>query len=412
MPTPVLFPVERRAIGIAKEVTAGTPVLPTATIPVEKFAPDDKIIGLIDKSWRQSMAEEYAYIQGTYNASLDMGGPVYADTIGYGLLNLFGDYTTTATSASPASTLSSPALANVTSLTVTSGTGFLANQFIQVGPDANGGAEVVQIQSVATNTLTLKSTTPTRFAHASTSPVTNTAGGPGSYTHVFALLNSSVNGAQPPFHTVTDVTGVPATNQARVYASAAFSEIILTGNSTALLMWDGKAEAWLSAIAASIPVIAPSNQPTQATWNSIIGVGGPASGGTLNSYVTEWVCTVQRKVEPYWTAQGVQNPYIIARGGLAAALTLKFGPAPDESQLLNFLNNSQPQVQVIATGPNSSSIQIDAQTTAFDSAKLDDSKAAFGYDVSAKLIGNTTNVGFSAGYSPCKITLKNAVPTY
>lgn len=412
MPTPVVFPVERRAIGIAKEVTAGTPVLPTATIPVEKFSPDDKIIGLIDKSWRQSMAEEYAYIQGTYNTDLDMGGPVYADTIGYALLNLFGDYTTTATSASPNSTLSGPTLANVTTLTVVSGTGFLANQWIQVGPDASGGAEVVQVLSVATNTITLQATTPTRFAHASASPVTNTAGGSGSYTHVFSLLNSAVNGAQPPFHTVTDVTGVPATNLARVYASAAFSEVILTGNSTALLMWDGKAQAWLSAIAASIPVIAPSTQPTQATWNSIVGVGGPASGGTLNSYVTEWVVTIQRKIEPYWTAQGVQNPYIIARGGLAAAMTLKFGPAPNESQLLNFLNNTQPQVQIIATGPNSSSVQIDAQTTAFDTAKIDDSKAAFGYDVSAKLIANTTNVGFSGSFSPVKITVKNAVPTY
>jgi hypothetical protein len=412
MPTPVVFPVERRAVGIAKEVTAGTPVLPTATIPVEKFAPDDKITGLIDKSWRQSMAEEYAYIQGTYNTDLDLGGPVYADTIGYSLLNLFGDYTSTGTATTPNSTLSAPAVAGATSITVVSGTGFLANQWIQVGPDATGGAEIVQVLSVATNTITLTSSTPLRFGHANASAVTNTSAGAGNYTHVFSLLNSGTNGAQPPTHTLTDITGIPATNLARVYSSCCFSDIVLTGNATALLTWDGKASGWLSAIAASIPTVSVSTQPTQAAWNSIVGVGGPATGGTLNSYVEEWVLNIQRKLGIYWTAQGVQNPYIIARGGLAASLTLKFGPAPSEAQLLNFLNNTQPQVQIIATGPNSSSIQIDAQLTAFDTAKIADGKEAFGYDVSAKLIGNTTNVGFSAGFSPCKITLKNAVPSY
>jgi hypothetical protein len=390
----------------------GTPVLPTATIPCEKFTPDDKIVGLIDKSWRQAMAEEYAYIQGTYNTDFDIGGPVYADTIGYGLLNLMGDYVTTGTATTPNSTLNGSVAAGATSLTVVSGTGFAANQYIQVGPDANGGAEVVQVQSVATNTITLMPATPVRFAHATASTVTNTAAGNGNYTHVFSLLNSAANGAQPPTHTITDISGLPASTGARVYSSCCFSEVQLTGNATSLLTWDGKGQGWLSAIAASTPTVSPSAQPTQAAWNSIVGVGGPASGGTLNNYVEEWVLSVHRKIGPYWTAQGAQNPFIIVRGGFTAALTLKFGPVPSESQLLNFLNNVQPQVQIIATGPNSSSVQIDSQVTAFDAAKIQDGKEAFGYDVSAKCIANTTNTGFSAGFSPVKITVKNAVPTY
>lgn len=407
-------PVELRGIGIAKEAVGavGTPVMPTAAITCNKFGPDDKIAALEDKSWRQAMAELYDLLPGTTMSDFDIGGPVYADTLPYGLLNLMGDYTTTGTATTPNSTLNGAVLAGATSITVVSGAGFAASQWIQIGPDANGGAEVVQILSVATNVLTLQSTTPLRFGHATASAVTNTVAGNGNYTHVFSLLNSAANGAQPPTHTLTDVTGLPASTLARQYASAVFSDITITGNPSALLTWDGKGHAWLSNIAASLPTIAPSAQPAQASWNSIVGIGGPASGATLNSYVEEWVWTGTRKIGTYWTASGQQNPYIHARGPFGAALTLKFGPAPDETQFLNYLNYSKPQVQIIATGPNSSSIQIDAQKAAFDTGKLDDSKDAFGYDVGAKLIANTTNVGFSASYSPVKITVKNAVPTF
>lgn len=412
MPTPVITPVERRGIGVAREAVAGTAVLPTTGIPIEKFAPDDKITGLIDKSMRQAMAGEYAYIPGTYSADLDMSGPLYADTIGHALLNCLGDYVTTGTAATPSTTTTAPAVAGATSLTVTAGTSFTVGMWIQVGPDANGGAEVVQVLSGSSTSITLQTTTPLRFGHASAAAVTNTTAGNGNYTHVFALLNSAASGAQPPTHTLTDVTGVPATNLARVYTSACISEVILTGSATALLTWDAKATSFLSAIAASVPTLSFSAQPAQAAWNSVVGVGGPASGGTLNSYVEEWVLTVARKVGPYWTASGQQNPYIIARGELTASLSLKFNPVPNESQLLNYLNNSQPQVQIIATGPNSSSVTIDSQVTAFDTSKLNDSKEAFGYDVTAKCIANTTNVGFSAAYCPVKVTVKNAIPSY
>lgn len=409
-----VHPVELRGIGIAKEATGavGTPVLPTATLTVNKFAPDDKIAPLEDKSWRQAMAELYDLLPGTTMSDFDIGGPLYADTIGYPLLNLMGDYTTTGTAASPSSTLSGSVSAGATSVTVASGTGFAANQWIQIGPDATGGAEVVQILSVATNTLTLTPATPLRFGHASASAVTNTTAGNGNYTHVFSLLNSQAGGAQPPTHTLTDVTGIPATNLARQYSSAVFSDVTITGNPSALLTWDGKGHAWLSSIAASIPTIAPSAQLAQASWNSIVGIGGPATGGTLVNYVEEWVFTGTRQIGSHWTASGQQNPYIHARGFFGAALTLKFGPVGDETQFLNYLNYTKPQVQIIASGPNSSSIQIDAQKAAFDSVKLDDSKETFGYDGSAKLLANTTNVGFSAAYSPVKITVKNSVPTY
>jgi hypothetical protein len=408
-----VFPVERRGIGLAKEAAGavGTPVLPTVGVPCEKFTVEDKINPLVDKSWRQAMPEEYGYTQGTYLTDWDASGPVYADTIGHFLLNVLGDYTTTAvTPITPTTTLNGGLAIGTTTVTVASGTGIIANMWLQIDVAAN--AEVVQVLSVATNVVTLQPATPIRLTHLTGVAVTNTTTGNGKYTHVFSTLNSAANGAQPPTHTLTDISGIPASTGARMYGSSCVSEVVLNGNAQQFLTWQAKGQGWLSGIAGSTPTFAPSTQPAQAAWNSIAGIGGPATGGTLINYVSDWSVTIQRKLEPVWTTQGVQNPYVIARGGLTVALKLLFEATPSEAPLLALLNNNQPQTQFVATGPNSSSITVDGQTTAYETAKLNDGKAVYGYDVSARYMANTTNVGNSGGYSPIKITIVNAVPTY
>lgn len=407
-----VFPVERRGIALGKEPAGavGTPVLPTIGVPADKWTAEDKINPLIDKSWRQSMAEEYGYTPGTYCTDWDISGPVYADTLGHFLLNCLGDYTSTGVATTPNSTLTGPLAIGTFTVPVVAGAGFAANQWIQV--DTGSNAEIVQVLSVATNTITLTATTPIRLTHLTAAPVTNTVAGNGNYTHVFSLLNSQANGAQPPTHTLTDISGVPAATFARQYASACVSEVVLTANAQQFLTWQAKGQGWLSSIAASTPTFTASTQPAQASWNGAVGIGGPASAGTKVLYVSDWAITLARKIAPTWTVQGQQNPYIIARGGFAASLKLTFETVPSETPLLNLLNNTQPQTQFIANGPNSTSITVDAQVTAYDTSKLNDGKEVFGFDTTAKLMANTVNVGNSGSFSPCKITIVNAVPTF
>lgn len=406
-----VFPVERRGIGLAREAVVGTPVLPTVGVPLEKFTVEDKINPLIDKSWRAAMAEDYGYTQGTYSTDWDASGPVYADTLGHFLYNCLGDYTTTGTATTPNTTLTGASnVAGATTLTVTSGTSFTLGMNIQVGTGSN--AEIVTVSGAGGATSIPIANTPLRFSHAAAEAVTNTTAGAGNYTHVFSLLNSAVNGAQPPTHTLTDISGIPATNLARVYASSCVSEITLTGNSQQFLTYDVKGQGWLSAIAASPPVFTASTQPAQAAWNSKVGIGGPAAGGTVVNYVAEWAVTIQRKLEVIWTTQGVQNPYVIARGGVSATAKLMFEATPSEAPLLALLNNTQPQTQFVATGPNSTTITVDSQVNAYETSKINDGKAVFGYDVGSRMIANTTNVGNSAGFSPLKITIVNAIPSY
>lgn len=94
-------PSVRSYLGIAKEVTPATPVAATDFIPVNKdsLKPVDIIAPLYDTGLRGSMVENYNYIQGRRHTEIDLGGPVFADTIGYWLGGILGSVATTGVSA-------------------------------------------------------------------------------------------------------------------------------------------------------------------------------------------------------------------------------------------------------------------------------------------------------------------------
>jgi len=98
----------RSYLGIAKEVTKGTPVAPTDFIPVmaNKLKPADLIGELYDEGLRGSLVKDYAYIQGRSNSTYDFGGSVFADTFGYVLAGVLGDVATTGSSAPYTHTIS------------------------------------------------------------------------------------------------------------------------------------------------------------------------------------------------------------------------------------------------------------------------------------------------------------------
>jgi hypothetical protein len=91
----------RSYLGIAKEVTKGTAVLPTDFIPVMKdtLKPVDIIDPLYDQGLRGSNVLNYNYIPGRVHSTVDYGGAVFADTIGYSIAGLLGSVATTGASA-------------------------------------------------------------------------------------------------------------------------------------------------------------------------------------------------------------------------------------------------------------------------------------------------------------------------
>lgn len=403
-----VFPVAREWVGFGRELTVGTIVAPSVTMPVEKGEPDEKPEFLDDKSLRGYMAEEYALIQGTEISAFDFNGPVYLDSIGHVLFNIFGDYS--AVGSTPTNSTTTTAIANpgATTVTVASIVGYSNGSIVQIGTGAT--AEVV-VLSIAPSGSTLTFTNnPLRFSHANASTVATVVA---PFTHTFSLLNSG-NG-QPVTHTLAFFQNISGSFGSRQYASWCASECEFVLDAQKLLSHTTKGVSFLST-----PTIGSAltetlqNDLAQADWQAKVGIGGPASGGTLINDVISATVQISRQLKPYWTLSGQQSPFVIGRNALM--ITGKFTElAQNESPMLNMLNNVQPQVQIVLsnglTGANLLSVTFNCQVAAYDTAKLQ-SNDEIEYEVSFKAIANATNIGGSGGLSPGSVIIQNPIPTY
>lgn len=409
MPVPTIYPGSYRVIGSARETVTGTPVLPTLTMPCDTFDPTDDISWLDDSALRGSMVDLYNSQGGPQMSGLSMGGPVIGDSIGNLLWNIFGDVVDTGTAASPNTTLTGASnTAGATALTVTAGTSFTLGMAVQVGTGTS--AEIVIASGAGSSTSIPIANTPLRFNHAAAEAVTNTTA---PYTHTFAVLNSALNGAQPPSWTFTDRTGIP-TNGARVYAYSCLAELVLTWDGGKLLTWTAKATTWPSATAASAPSnVLPAALPIPA-WRAAVGIAGPATGGTQVNNVSAFTTTISRKLTAYDTLDGTAAPFVIVRGELGISGSFS-QVATDETPIGYLIGNTQPQLQLVhsngLSGANLVSAQLDILKARYKTSDIKQGDA-LSYDTAWNALANTTNVGNSGGQGPGKFTLINAVPSY
>jgi hypothetical protein len=429
MAPPVTFGVvAEREIYIQKEATPGVvPGTVGVPVPLTSFKPSNKPMMLYDESFQGSMGDTYGAYQGPLIGSFDMGGHVFGDHgLGEALYNLLGDYTVTGTTATPTATTSAGIAAGVTAIPVASGgASFTLGMFVElVDTGTPAATEIVQVGSGSTGTsIVLAAGVATRFAHLTGMVVNNTTA---PYTHSFALLNGSVgaaNGpAQGPTHCFTDRQGITS-NGADQFAYGCMSEITLTGNSEKLLDWSGKAVCAARAPAGSaIGTVNVSSVVPYPSWRTATGIAGPASGGTQVKYIAEHSVTLTRAIKAYNTEQGSQQPFIIARGKQSNAGKMTIAPATDDSSMIAFLANTQPQLQFISSnglsGTSLVSVQVDIVLAAYDTNDINESSELFGFDVAFKpqhtaaSSGGITTTGASGGKGAVKVTLTNAIPSY
>lgn len=411
-----IYPVAERYVAIAREV-AGFGQPPTAgyvEMPVTGLSPDPKLGLMEDKGLRGAMTSIFDLELAAYWTELTIPtSPLFGDTIGHVLFNLFGDLTSVGTASTPTWTTSATLAAGATTIAVTSASSAVAGTYIQLDTSTLSEVVIVGTGSTATS-IVVSAATPVRFAHASAITVTTVVA---PFTHTFSVLNpasatGSVSG-QPPSHALVDrnQTAGSAGYYADVYPYLCFSSVKLSGAATGLLQWEGSATAW--------PQQAPASAitPTLSQVKSIPAWKGTSTiGGTGIYDIMEWGITLTREVEPIAAVDGQQSPYVIARGPLDGTFTLNYSPAVDQSALTNYLNNVRPTLVWTTTnglsGASEVSFSVAAQIGAFNSAKLTAGKTLFGYDTAGILAGNTVNIGQSGGWGPCQITLINAIPTY
>jgi hypothetical protein len=385
-------------LGIARELTVGTPVSPVTTIPLDKgsYQPEDTPMFLPDDAIRGAMALMYNEVLGVEDATFSYGGPVFGDVYGFFLDNTFGDLSTSGTSAvgGNSTTFASTAV-GATSLSSVSGTGFAIGQNVQLGTGAV--VEVVKLTNVSGTALTFTNN-PLRFAHSSAANL-HTVVGP--YVTTFAALNTG--SGQPPTHTATDFTGLTPTVGARAYPSLCVSQLDFTGNAEQLFMAKVSGNSWVSAPAGQKPTNTTQFVVPLPSWRSSVTVGG-----TQLFNVGEWTISIKRQLQIYYTNQGFQNPFIIARGPLDATGTLNYSVASDETPLTQMLNNTQPTLVIAINNGLSSTNQIsysfDIHKAAFIKAKPVRSAVLVGYEDEWQAIANTTDVGGSGGLGPIKVT--------
>lgn len=407
MPIPnFIAPGTKSWLGVARELTTGTVVNPTNTIPLMKntFEPEDTPRFLPDEAIRGVMATLFGEILGPEDATFSYGGPAFLDVEGFFFDNVFGDLSTVGSTPTNSTTTTQILAAGATTTTVSSITGYSNGSVVQI--DTGALAEVV-ILSIAPSGSTLTFTNnPLRFGHSNGATVATVTG---PYTHKFALLNSG--SGQPPTHTFTDYTSLTAATGARMYPSSCVAQCDFTGNAEQLLDCKASGNSWISQPAGTTPTNTTAFVVPVPNWRSTIVVGG----STISS-LGEWSLSCKRQLQVYFTAQGSQNPYIIARGGLSLTGTFNYTVASDESPLTQMLTNSQPAVSITVNngqaGVNQLQLGITCSKAAFVKSKIDRNAVLIGYTDEFEAVSNTTDVGGTAGLGPGTISLINNFPTY
>lgn len=417
MPVPniaLVAPASKSWLGVGRELSMGTAVLPAQTIPLLKnsYQPEDMPKWLHDEAIRGSMALIFSDIQGVESATFSYGGPAFLDVEGYFLDNVFGDKSDTATAyTTGGTTVMGTGIAagtiGQTSLTLGNSTGFVTGQYAQVG--TGSVAEIVGTITLAGTVISFPNT-PLRFVHGTLSPVFAVSSASGPFQHTFNILNNS--SGQPPTHTFSDFTSLTSGVGARAYTGAAVGVVDITGNSEQLLEMKMTGDSWVSAPAVTTPTNVVSTAIPVPNWRSTVSYAG-----TQVFDVGEWSVSIKRTLQIYWTDQGTtQNPYIIARGPLDATGVLNFTVPTDETPLLQMLNNTQGSLVVSIgngiAGAGTLGMTIYCGVCAFEKSKPSRSEVLIGYQNDWQAVASAVNSGGSGGLGPITVTVTNNIPTY
>jgi hypothetical protein len=317
----------RSYLGIAKEATRGTAVAPTDFIPVMKDAlkPVDIVDPLYDTGLRGSNVLNYNYIPGRTRSTVDFGGAVFADTVGYAIAGVLGSVATTGASA--------------------------------------------------------------------------------PFTHTISLFNSLASGGdvQPISYTLTDFYAVDV----RSYPGCQFSDFSLKFNADGMLEYDAKSTGFQSETVADPTPTFSTVLPTPV-WRGVVSIGGSSVSTAMTGNID-----MTRPATPIYGISNTQDPYQVFLGPLEVTGKITF-VMDNDSQLLNFLNNSQPALVFNwSYGAGASAVQIQATLTkgAYTTGVIERGEDFVQVTVDINAQSNTTDAGSSGGFSPIKWVLQNAKPS-
>ncbi len=436
---PNIYPGVLSWLGIARELTVGTPLVPVITHPLNlsEFEPEDMPRFLKDQAIRGSMVDTFYETLGVESAQFSFGGPNFLDSHGYFFDNVFGDLSTVGSSLANPSTTSGVLPVGATNMTLAAAppAAYTANATIQIG--AGSTAEVVVISATAASNVVGFTNNPLRFTHP-TAQTVQTAGTP--FTHKFAALNSPLGyggayGAQPPTHTFADTTnivnvftsatyGTAPTNTygARLYPSGVLKSLDFSGNAEQILSIKMAGDSWQSVVSGTAVTNVTTNSRPIPNWNSTVVVAGNTVSSTgAYAGIGNFGLSAKRATQTYWIVAGTQTPYVIARGPLTMDGSIEWTPTNSETPLDLMLLNAQAPMTITVSNqtptviPNSGTpftLTFTMSQVANIKSRIMRSGQLIGYSNSIEAISNSTDTGGSGGLGPGTIQLINNTPTY
>jgi hypothetical protein len=438
---PSIYPNVLRYLGVVRELTAGVPLVPVITHPAElnDYSPEDAPRFLDDKAIRGSMTDLFYKTLGVEQGMFSFGGPNFLDSHGYFFDNVFGDLSTVGSGLANPATVSGTIPIGATNCTLAAAppSSYTAGATIQI---ATGSvAEVVVVGSTTPSSVVNFAISsggagyPVRFSHAA--PTVQTCGTP--FTHKFAALNSNLGyggayGAQPPTHTLCDVTnivnvftsatyGTAATNAfgARLYPSGVLKSLDFSGNAEQLLGIKMAGDTWISVPSGTAVTNVTTNSRPIPNWNStVVTAGYTITSSNPYNGIGSFTLSAKRATQVYWTVQGTQQPYIIARGPLTMDGQVEWNPTNSEMPLDLMLLNAQAPMTVTVTNsgiPNAGTpftLTFTMSQVANIKSKIGSSGQLISYSNSYEAVANSTDVGGSGGLGPGTLTLVNNTAVY
>jgi len=232
-----------------------------------------------------------------------------------------------------------------------------------------------------------------------------TTGSTAPYTHAIALKNSvgASGDAQPKALTITDYYSA----NIRQFPGCQVHDFELTFNADGMLEYTAKVTGYPSATTTAPAPSFSTVLPTQV-WTGAVTVGGTSISNSTTGSVK-----LTRKVEPIFGIANTQAPYSVFVGALEVTGKITF-VMENDTQLTNFLSNTQPALTFnwsTGTGATATQVSLTATKSAYTTGVVVRDKDYVEVTVEFNSLGNTTDVGTTAGYSPVKFTLQNAKPS-
>jgi hypothetical protein len=229
-----------------------------------------------------------------------------------------------------------------------------------------------------------------------------TTGASAPYTHTISLLNSLTSDVdtQPISYTLTDFYAVDV----RSYPGCQFSDFSLKFNADGMLEYDAKTTGWESSLVADPTPTFSTILPTPV-WRGTVSIGGSTVATAMEGSIE-----MTRGVTPIYGISNTQNPYQVFLGALEVTGSIKF-VMENDSQLLNFLNDTQPAIVLNwAYGTGATAVQIQATITkgAYTAAMIERGDDFVSVAIELNAQANTTDDGASGGFAPIKWVLQNA----